>query len=219
MNTSEALTKVGEAEEVKSEESPVEKGNLIVLTGPSGVGKGTIVEKLFARMPELRRSISVTTRTQRPGEIDGEAYFFVDRPTFKGLIKDGLLMEWAEFAGNLYGTPRTWVEDELAKGFDVILEIEVIGARLVKECHSQAVLIFIAPPSFGELERRLRGRATETPEKIALRLAKAKDELQEKNVFHYEVVNDNLDLAINNLEHIVYAERLRIRQPQVELSP
>lgn len=194
------------------ETKQVATGNLIVLTGPSGVGKGTIVAQLFERMPDLRRSVSMTTRPQRPGEIEGHSYFFVDRPFFKSKIKSGDLLEWAEFAGHLYGTPKEYVDKELMAGFDVMLEIEVIGARLVKELHPDAVMIFIAPPSFEELERRLRGRATETPEKIEMRLAKAKQELQEKNVFHYEVVNDNLDAAINNLEHIVYAERLRIRK-------
>jgi guanylate kinase len=185
-------------------------GNLIVITGPSGVGKGTLVEKLTAQIDHLKRSVSVTTREMRPGEVEDEQYFFRSREEFMTMVGEAAFMEWAEFAGNLYGTPRDWVNEALSEGIDVILEIEVLGAKQILKQNSGAVLVFISPPSFEELADRLRNRATESDEKIKLRLDKAVEELQEKNVFQYEVVNDKLEEAVKNLEHIVYAERCRI---------
>lgn len=189
---------------------PVRPGNLLVITGPSGVGKGTLVQKLKPRVDKLRYSVSVTTRAMRPGEIEGESYFFRSRSEFEDMARQGAFMEYAEFAGNFYGTPRGWVSEELENGVDVILEIEVVGAKQIHSQYPDAVMIFISPPSFEELANRLRNRKTETDEKIKLRLEKAEQELQEKNVFQYEVVNDNLDEAVSNLEHIVYAERCRM---------
>jgi guanylate kinase len=222
MNTVEALTKLGETietdtrakDEAKKHSSRGKRkqraGNLIVITGPSGVGKGTLVHKLLPRMDKLKYSVSVTTRANRPGEIEGESYFFRTRSEFEDMIRQGAFMEWAEFAGNYYGTPRGWVAQELDNGIDVILEIEVQGAKQIFGEHPEAVMVFISPPNFDELASRLKNRKTETPEKIKMRLDKAQEELQEKNVFHYEVVNDKVDEAVNNLEHIVYAERNRI---------
>jgi guanylate kinase len=186
----------------------------VVITGPSGVGKGTAVQRLLSLIPGLSRSVSVTTRERRADEAEGVDYFFATKEEFEEMCRKELLMEWAEFAGALYGTPRAWVEKELKEGHDVVLEIEVQGAKQIRERFPSAVLVFLSPPSFEALESRLTGRATETPEKIALRLRKAKQELKQKHLFHYEVINDNLDEAVNNLVHIIYAERCRIHNPQ-----
>lgn len=194
-------------------DSPIRKarGNLIVLTGPSGVGKGTVVQRLLKQIPKLTKSVSVTTRDMRPNEKNGVDYFFHTDREFKEMIKQNKFLEWAEFAGHLYGTPHTWVMQELSLGNDVILEIEVKGAKQIRDQFSAAILIFLSPPTFEELKSRLKGRATETAIKMALRLAKARQELREKGLFEYEVVNDNVDEAVANLAHIVYAERNRIR--------
>jgi guanylate kinase len=195
---------------VKTNRATGKKGNLIVITGPSGVGKGTVVEKLLAKVGKLKRSVSATTREQRPAEVDGIDYFFMQEAEFTKLIKEEHFLEWAEFAGSHYGTPAKWVEENLNEGNDVLLEIEVQGAKQIGERCPQAILVFLSPPSFEALEIRLKGRNTESPEKIALRLSKAKGELEQKHLFDYEVVNDNLTEAVNNLIHIVYAERCRI---------
>jgi guanylate kinase len=207
MNAGEALTKLG----AKTEEPASRiRGDLIVITGPSGVGKGTLVERLIERVDHLKQSVSVTTRPIRPGEEDGKSYFFKTKAQFEAMVANGEFMEWAEFAGDLYGTPRDWVNKELDDGEDVILEIEVLGAKQVHSLYPPAVLIFISPPSFEELEGRLRLRGTETEEKIQQRLAKARLELLERNIFQYEVVNDVIDSAVTKLVHIVYAERYRV---------
>lgn len=197
------------------------KGNLIVVTGPSGVGKGTVVQRLLTDVSRLAKSISVTTRKMRPGETDGVDYFFVSFEKFADMLENNEFLEWAEYSGNFYGTPAHWVLDQLrikkdandvdVPGTDVILEIEVSGAKQVLDRFPQAVLIFLSPPSFDELKSRLKLRATESPALIQLRLHKARQEMRERGLFHYEVVNDNIDEAVNNLTHIVYAERCRIR--------
>jgi len=199
-------------------ESSRAAGNLVVITGPSGVGKGTVVERLIAGVPGLRLSVSVTTRARRPEETEAIDYFFCTSDEFQALVDSGSLLEWAEFAGAFYGTPQQWVQAELRSGRDVILEIEVQGARQIQQKCPQAVLVFLSPPSFEALEERLTKRATETPEKIALRLKKAGEEIKQKHLFHYEVVNDNIDEAVNNLVHIIYAERSRIRNPSENQS-
>jgi guanylate kinase len=191
--------------------APLREGALFVLTGPSGVGKGTIVVQLLQDIPKLKRSVSVTTRAKRPDEKEGVDYFYRSGEEFEQMRRDRKLLEWAEFAGCRYGTPKEWVLDQLRSGIDVILEIEVQGAKQISQRFPDAVLVFISPPSFEELEQRLRGRATETEEKIEERLKTARQELSEKQRFHYEVVNDNVEEAVKNLTHIVYAERCRIR--------
>ena len=203
--------------ETKSETKPADDligthrtGNLFVFTGPSGVGKGTIREQLLLQVPGLLRSVSVTTRQRRPGEQEGVSYFFRSREEFEEMRANNELMESAEFAGSYYGTPKAWVEQQLRAGLDVLLEIEVQGAKQIRQRFPSAVLIFVSPPSFEALRQRLVGRNTETSEKIALRLTKAQQELREKYLFHYEVVNDNIEEAVMNLTHIVYAERCRI---------
>jgi guanylate kinase len=203
--------------ETKSETKPADEligtnrtGNLFVFTGPSGVGKGTIREQLLQQVPGIVRSVSVTTRQRRPGEQEGVSYFFRSSEEFDDMRANNELMEWAEFAGSYYGTPKAWVEQQLRAGLDVLLEIEVQGAKQIRQRFPSAVLIFVSPPSFEALRQRLVGRNTETSEKIALRLTKAQQELREKYLFHYEVVNDNIEEAVMNLTHIVYAERCRI---------
>jgi guanylate kinase len=194
------------------------RGNLIVFTGPSGVGKGTICRELLQEVSGLRKSVSVTTRKQRPGEQEGVSYFFRSEDEFQEMLRENKLMEWAEFAGSHYGTPKAWVLEQLGLGLDVLLEIEVWGAKQIMQRFPEAVLIFIAPPSFEALRGRLVGRKTETPEKIAMRLAKAQQEMREKTLFHYEVVNDSVEDAVMDLAHIVYAERCRIRNSAPDLK-
>lgn len=190
---------------------PANPGNLFVLTGPSGVGKNTIIDRVLAEAGGIVESVSVTTRKQRERELDGVDYFFTDRESFEKMKRQNHFIEHAEFAGNYYGTPRNWVENRIKEGLDVVLVIEVQGAKQVKNQFPDAILIFLAPPSMDVLEKRLRTRATEPEDVIAMRLDKAGQELKERDVFHYEVVNDDVDQAVNNVLSIVYAERCRIK--------
>ncbi len=196
----------------QSQVEPVRRGTLLVVTGPSGVGKGTIVSGVLANVDQLAKSVSVTTRQKRPDETEGVDYFFRSETEFFAMRDRDEFLEWAEFAGSHYGTPRQWVQNQMEAGVDVILEIEVQGAQQIRAKCDDAVLIFISPPSFQALEKRLRSRATETPEKIAIRLKKAQEEMKQRDWFKYEVINDILAEAIRNLEAIVYAERLRIEE-------
>lgn len=179
---------------------------LTVLTGPSGVGKGTLVNRLRERHPSLWLSVSATTRAPREGERDGEHYFFHSRDRFDALVAEGGLLEWAEFAGNCYGTPRQPVEAQLVGGSPVLLEIELEGARQVRRSFPQAFQIFLAPPSFEELEQRIRGRGTDSEEAIQKRLARARQELEAQGEFDAVVVNDDLDLALAELERLMGLE-------------
>ncbi|MGH9552361.1 MAG: guanylate kinase [Terriglobales bacterium] len=206
------LTRTGQGGSVTEKPPLKKKGHLIVVTGPSGVGKGTVVTRLLKLVPEITKSVSVTTRELRPGEVDGVDYFFRTVQDFDEMIEQNLFVESAEFAGHLYVTPKEWVLKQLDAGLDVILEIEVHGAKQIKQRFPEAILIFLSPPSFEELKNRLRNRATEGVEARLLRLHKARQEMRERYLFHYEVVNDNIDEAVNNLAHIVYAERCRIRE-------
>ena len=179
------------------------QGQLTVITGPSGVGKGTLVQRLLERNPSVWLSVSATTRAPREGEQDGVSYFFHSRQRFDALVADGGLLEWAEFAGNCYGTPRAPVEAQLATGRPVLLEIELEGARQVRRSFADAAQIFLAPPSFEELERRIRGRGTDQEEAILRRLARAKEELEAKAEFDAVVVNDDLDQALVRVEQLM----------------
>ena len=179
------------------------QGQLTVITGPSGVGKGTLVQRLLERNPNVWLSVSATTRGPREGEQEGVSYFFHSRQRFDALVADGGLLEWAEFAGNCYGTPRAPVEAQLATGRPVLLEIELEGARQVRRSFADAAQIFLAPPSFEELERRIRGRGTDQEEAILRRLARAKEELEAKAEFDAVVVNDDLDQALLHLEQLM----------------
>ena len=178
-------------------------GKLSVITGPSGVGKGTLVKRLLERHPEVWLSVSATTRAPREGEQEGVSYFFHSRESFDELVAQNGLLEWAEFAGNCYGTPRQPVEDQLKAGHPVLLEIELEGARQVRQTFEDGFQIFLAPPSFEELERRIRGRGTDAEEAIQRRLARAKDELEAKSEFDAVVVNDDLETALQQLERYV----------------
>lgn len=175
-------------------------GRLIVLTGPSGVGKGTLVRSLLQRHPQLYLSISATTRSPRAGEIDGEHYYFVSRSDFKKMIAENQLLEWAEFAGNYYGTPRLPIEQQIAQGKSILLEIELEGARQIHRSFPSALRIFILPPSFAELEKRLRDRRQDADEAIALRLQRAQVEVDAADEFDLQIVNDDFNTALQQLE-------------------
>lgn len=180
--------------------SPAPSGRLLLITGPSGVGKGTLVTRLLARHPELWLSVSATTRAPRAGEQEGRHYFFLSRAAFESQVAAGGFLEWAEFAGNLYGTPRAAVEERLQAGRMVLLEIELEGARQVRRSLPSGFQVLLRPPSFEELERRIRGRATDSEAAIARRLARAREELQAEAEFDAVVVNDDLERAVVELE-------------------
>ena len=176
---------------------------LFVISGSSGVGKGTVIKEFLRRNPEFKLSVSCTTRAPREGEVHGENYFFLTREEFRACIERGEFLEWAEFSGNMYGTQRPYIEEKLAQGRKLILEIDTKGALNVKKIMPEATLIFILPPSFEELEARLRGRHTETEEAIQRRLASTKLELENSKHFDYEVVNDSIENAVRKLEEIM----------------
>jgi guanylate kinase len=178
-------------------------GRLTVITGPSGVGKGTLVALLLRSHPCIWLSVSATTRAPRSGEVEGQHYFFLDRPRFEEQVADGGFLEWAEFAGNLYGTPRRAVEDHLTAGHPVLLEIELQGARQVRHSFPSAFQVLIKPPSFAELERRIRGRGTDDEAAISRRLERARQELQAEAEFDAVLVNDDLERALAELEGLM----------------
>ncbi len=178
-------------------------GQLTVITGPSGVGKGTLVAALRRRHPQIWLSVSATTRAPRSGEQDGEHYFFMSREQFEQQVAAEGLLEWAEFAGNLYGTPRAPVSEHLAQGQPVLLEIELEGARQVRRSFPQGFQVFIEPPSLEELERRIRGRGTDDDSAIERRLRRAREELAAAAEFDAVVVNGDLDTAIGELEALL----------------
>ncbi|HEY7703631.1 MAG TPA: guanylate kinase [Acidimicrobiia bacterium] len=185
-----------------SANSAEESGRLFVVSGPSGVGKSTIVDGL-ARLRSFHFSVSATTRSPRPGETEGVDYLFVDRAGFERMIAEGELLEWATYGDDYYGTPRRPVEDALTAGSDVVLEIEVQGARQVRSAFPEAVLVFIAPPTPDVLETRLRGRGDTSPEAIARRLAIAREELAAVDEFDHVVVNHDLGQAIAELDRVM----------------
>ncbi|WP_067774569.1 guanylate kinase [Nostoc sp. NIES-3756] len=184
-------------------ESPF-SGKLIVLTGPSGVGKGTLMRSLLQRHPELYYSVSATTRAPRPGEVDGKNYYFISRSKFEQLVAQGEFLESAEFAGNYYGTPREAVLHQVQSGKLVVLEIELEGARQIRTSFPQALNIFILPPSFEELERRIRGRGQDSEEAIARRLQRAKEEIQAADEFDIQIVNDDFETALSAIETALF---------------
>ncbi|MGP1434442.1 MAG: guanylate kinase [Catonella sp.] len=179
-------------------------GVLTVISGFSGVGKGTIVKKLVAEQ-DYALSISATSRLPREGEVHGREYFFLTRDEFHSMIESNGLIEWAEYVNNFYGTPKSYVEERLANGQDVILEIEPQGALKVKEQYPEAVLIFVVPPTAGELENRLVGRGTEEAGVIAKRLKRAAEETEYIANYEYIVVNDDLNDAVNDIHYIIQA--------------
>lgn len=187
-------------------------GLLLVISGPSGAGKGTVCRALREKMPYLNYSVSVTTRPPRPGEKEGENYFFLDRDEFLALLKEGAFLEWAEVYGNLYGTPRRPVEEALARGEDIILEIDTQGAAQIKKHYPEGVFVFLIPPTFKELEDRIKKRGTETPTGMATRLGWAEKELEQLDLYDYVVVNDRVDEAVAKLEAIITAEKCRTKR-------
>lgn len=196
----------------------LERGQLIVYSGPSGVGKGTIITPLLAPNGPLTLSVSATTRTKRPGEIDGVHYHFVSREHFLKMIADGEMLEYAEYNGNYYGTPRCFVEQQLEAGHNVLLEIETKGAAQVHTICPYALMIFVMPPSFEELSQRLEGRGTENEEQRAGRLAAAAEEIKFADKYDFIVVNDDIKSARDQLLRAINAGRLvsRLNKNRIE---
>ncbi|QII24528.1 guanylate kinase [Bacillus altitudinis] len=187
-----------------------ERGLLIVLSGPSGVGKGTVRQAIFSQEDtKFEYSISVTTRKPREGERNGVDYFFKTREEFEHMIENKKLLEWAEYVGNYYGTPVDYVEQTLSEGKDVFLEIEVQGALQVREAFPEGLFIFLAPPSLSELQNRIITRGTESEDLILNRMAAAKEEIEMMDAYDYVVENDDVELACERIKAIVLAEHLR----------
>lgn len=189
-----------------------QQGILIIISGFAGVGKGTLVKRLVQKYDRYALSISMTTRLPRPGEEDGREYFFVTKEKFEEQIAQQGLIEYASYCGNYYGTPRAYVEEQMAQGKDIILEIEIQGAMKVKERFPNAVLVYVLPPSAAELEMRLRGRATETEEKIKERLRRAAAESEGLEKYDYVIVNDDLDVCEQELHGILCAAHFTPKQ-------
>lgn len=188
-----------------------ERGLLIVFSGPSGVGKGTVRQEIFSTPDhKFEYSVSMTTRQKRPGEVDGVDYFFRTREEFEELIKNGHMLEYAEYVGNYYGTPLTYVNETLDKGIDVFLEIEVQGALQVKKKVPDGVFIFLTPPDLDELKDRLVGRGTDSEEVIRQRIERAKEEIALMREYDYAVVNDEVPLAAERVKRIIEAEHFRV---------
>ena len=183
------------------------KGVLIIISGPSGVGKGSICHMLMARNPNLFYSVSATTRAPREGEVDGENYHFLTKAQFEARIAEGDFLEWAELFGNYYGTPKSAVLQMLASGKDVILEIDTQGAMQVKAAYPMGIFIFILPPSLEALEERILKRGSETAESLALRLLESERELAMAPRYDYQVVNDDLQTAVQEMEYIIRCEK------------
>lgn len=192
-----------------SNELPGREGILFVISAPSGAGKTTLCREIIDFFPSLRHSVSYTTRVQRPGEKEGIDYHFVERPIFDEMIAKGAFAEWAEVHGNRYGTSIDTLEGYLSEGRDILLDIDCQGARQLKQNFRQGVFVFILPPSIGELQRRLDGRMTDSPEVIARRIANARSEIREAVWYDYIVVNDDFSQALNELKSIVLAEGCR----------
>jgi len=186
-----------------------ERGILFILSGPSGVGKGTVRKNLFEKDHDLLYSISVTTRQPRAGEVDGVDYFFKSKEEVEQMIENNELIEYAEYVGNYYGTPRNYVNQSLQKGKDVFLEIEVQGAMQVKENFPEGVFIFLIPPSLEELKNRIVNRGTETEELVKNRLLEAKKEIDMMEAYDYVIVNDDVDEAVKKIQSIVVSEHCK----------
>lgn len=186
------------------------RGLLIVVSGASGTGKGTVCKKILDDMPEVAYSISATTRLPRPGEIDGKEYYFLSRDEFQAWIADGKFLEFADVYGNFYGTPLNKIEERLNRGEDILLEIDVQGALNVKRKCPDGIYIFLLPPSLEELKRRIEGRGTETPESLHRRLANAVAEIKIGLEYDYVIVNDSVDNAAAQIKAILTAERCKV---------
>jgi len=188
----------------------MKQGRLFVISAPSGAGKTTLLRGVMSSLVKVKFSVSHTTRNPREGEVDGVDYHFVSRDTFGQMIDDNIFLEHAEVHGNFYGTSHAAIEEQLQDGFDVILDIDVQGAAILREDPQvDAAFIFIAPPSLGELERRLRGRGTENEKKVQVRLINARTELLSSSKYEYLIVNSDIDEATNVLQAIILAERAK----------
>ncbi|MEK7798154.1 MAG: guanylate kinase, partial [Nitrospirota bacterium] len=185
------------------------QGTLFVVSAPSGAGKTSLCQELVARLPDVRYSVSCTTRKPRPGEVESRHYHFVDEAMFRGMIKEGAFLEWAEVYGNLYGTPRAPIREWIAQGIDVLLDIDTQGALQIRRHEPEAVSIYILPPSLEVLRRRLEDRKGDSPDEIARRLKKAKDEVKHYHDYMYVIINDDFKFSARQLEAIVLAERTR----------
>jgi guanylate kinase len=190
-------------------ERPMNKGILVVVSGFSGAGKGTVMKRLMEKYDGYALSVSATTRKPRPGEEDGREYFFRTRDEFEKLIEEDALLEYAQYVENYYGTPRSYVEEQLQAGRNVILEIEIQGAMKIKEKIPEALLVFVTPPTVEELERRLTGRGTETAQVIADRLARAGEEAEGMGQYDYILVNDTVEECVDHLHQIIVSEHSR----------
>lgn len=185
------------------------KGKTFIISGPSGVGKSTVLHALFEGRNDLYFSVSATTRAPREGERDGVDYHFIHADRFRSMIEEDAFLEYAEYVGNFYGTPKKYVDEAMEQGKDVILDIEVQGATQVCAKRPETVRIFIAPPSWEELERRLTARGTDTPEKVQKRLLRAQVELQNASDYDYFVINDTVEQAVEELRAILCAEHCK----------
>ncbi|CUA85729.1 guanylate kinase [Pseudidiomarina woesei] len=197
--------------------APIASGNLFILAAPSGAGKSSLIRALLERHSNdsMQVSVSCTTRAPRPGEIDGVHYHFLSEAEFKAKIENNEFYEWAHVFGNYYGTSRVYIEQTLAQGIDVFLDIDWQGARQVREANPQTQSIFIVPPSLEALEQRLRARGQDSEEVIASRMAKAQAEMSHYHEFNYLLVNDKFEQTLAQLEHIVFAQRLKVGLQQV----
>ncbi|HEY5585546.1 MAG TPA: guanylate kinase [Ruminiclostridium sp.] len=186
-----------------------QKGLLVVVSGPSGTGKGTVCQKLLSQRDNVRYSVSATTRKPREGEVEGQNYFFVSERNFLDMLEKDALIEWDKYCDNYYGTPKDYVESCLEEGLDIILEITVEGALDIKLKYPECVLVFILPPSIEELRRRIERRATECYDIIEKRLEQASNELKHVSKYDYLILNDSVDNAVLNIEKVLDAERLK----------
>ena len=193
------------------------RGNLIVISGPSGAGKGTICQEILKANTELKYSISTTTRLQRPGEVNGVNYFFVDKNKFEQMTENDDFLEWAEVYNNYYGTPKKFVQENLEKGLDVILEIDMQGAISVKNRFPSGVFLYIAPPSSKELKSRLEKRKTDSLETIESRLRCLKRELSYIDQYDYLVINDDLEIAVNKVLSIITSEKCLVKKNREDI--
>lgn len=190
----------------------MEKGVLVVVSGLSGAGKGTICKRLLEKYPDYELSVSATSRKPRVGEVNGREYFFITKEKFEEMIREGKLLEHARYVDNYYGTPKQWVEDQLESGKNIILEIELQGAFQVRDQIPEAVLVFILPPDMEELKRRLINRGTETMEEIEKRLERAAEEMAFIPEYDYVIVNDEVEKSVDMLHNIVRSEKERVQE-------
>ncbi len=191
-----------------------QKGLLMVISGPSGTGKGTLVKHLLKRNNRIQLSVSATTRNPRPGEVDGVNYFFLKEAEFKEKLAQDEFLEHAEVYGNYYGTPKAFVEDQLNKGQSVLLEIDIVGALQIREKFEEVVFLFVIPPSLKELQRRIKTRGTETQEQMAKRMDSALEEIKELKQYDYVILNDQIHKATRLIESIVEAELASVKRSQ-----